>query len=249
MITTSFENSVYSITLNRPEKHNAFDAEMIKAVTMAVQDIPAEARLVLFSGNGKSFCAGADVSYMRLQATFSEEQNREDAKKLSQMFEAIYALLVPTVVYAHGNIFGGGLGILAACDIAIASDDAKFCFSEVKLGIIPAVISPFVLRKTGVGFARRYFQSGEVFSAQVAEAAGLISQRISGSQSAGVLANLLAALTGAGRDAQKSAKRLLRSYENFEPMSRDQLIHELAKLRSSEDAQTRMKDFLDKAKK
>lgn len=249
MITTTFENSVYSVTLNRPEKHNAFDAEMIKAVTTAVQATPAEARLVLFSGNGKSFCAGADVGYMRLQATFSEEQNREDAKKLSQMFEVIYEQSVPTVAYAHGNIFGGGLGILAACDIAIASDDAKFCFSEVKLGIIPAVISPFVLRKTGVGFARRYFQSGEIFSAETAEKAGLISERISGAKSAETLAKLLAALTAAGRDAQKSVKRLLRSYENFEPMSRDQLIHELAKLRSSEDAQSRMKDFLEKTKK
>ena len=249
MITTNFENFVYSITLNRPEKHNAFDAEMIKAITAAVHELPPDARLVLFSGNGKSFCAGADVSYMRLQATFSEEQNRDDAKKIAQMFEAIYELTVPTVVYAHGNIFGGGLGILAACDIAIASDDAKFCFSEVKLGVIPAVISPFVLRKTGVGFARRYFLSGEVFSAEVAESAGLISQRISGSASASVLANLLGALTMAGRDAQKSAKRLLRSYENFEPMSRDQLIFELAKLRSSDDAQVRMKTFLDKAKK
>ena len=249
MITTTFENSVYSVTLNRPEKHNAFDAETIKAVTTAVQATPAEARLVLFSGNGKSFCAGADVGYMRLQATFSEEQNREDAKKLSQMFEVIYEQSVPTVAYAHGNIFGGGLGILAACDIAIASDDAKFCFSEVKLGIIPAVISPFVLRKTGVGFARRYFQSGEIFSAETAEKAGLISERISGAKSAETLAKLLAALTAAGRDAQKSVKRLLRSYENFEPMSRDQLIHELAKLRSSEDAQSRMKDFLEKTKK
>ncbi|MBX3723639.1 MAG: enoyl-CoA hydratase/isomerase family protein [Turneriella sp.] len=249
MITTSFENSVYSITLNRPEKHNAFDAEMIQSVTAAVHDIPADARLTLFSGNGKSFCAGADVSYMRAQAGFSEEQNREDARKLAAMFEAIYQLTVPTVVYAHGNIFGGGLGILAACDIAIAAEDAKFCFSEVRLGIIPAVISPFVLRKTGVGFARRYFQSAEIFSAEIAEKAGLISERISGTKSAETLAKLLAALTAAGRDAQKSVKRLLRSYENFEPMSRDQLIHELAKLRSSEDAQARMKEFLERSKK
>lgn len=249
MITTGFENFVYSITLDRPEKHNAFDAEMIKSITEAVQKVPADTHLVLFSGNGKSFCAGADVNYMRAQATQSDEQNREDAKKLALMFEAIYQLAVPTVVYAHGNIFGGGLGILAACDIAIAEGEAKFCFSEVKLGIIPAVISPFVLRKTGVGFARRYFQSGEIFTAEIAEKAGLISERISGSKSAETLARLLAALTTASKDAQKSVKRLLRSYENFEPMSRDQLIHELAKLRSSEDAQSRMKDFLEKTKK
>lgn len=246
MLETRFENGVFHIILNRPEKHNAFDAAMIAAVSEAVHGIPVETRAVLFAGNGKSFCAGADVGYMRKQAESSEDENREDARKLAHMFEAIYLLPMPTIANVHGNVFGGGLGIVAACDIAIAADDARYCFSEVNLGIIPAVISPYVLRKTGVAFAKRYFLSGEVFSSAAATAAGLISESFAFADQAAALEKLLKAVTSAGQPAQKSAKRLLHAFENFEPFSRDQLIHELAKLRSSEDAQSRMKKFLDK---
>lgn len=246
MIETKFENSVYSISLNRPEKHNAFDAGMIAAFSSAVHDLPPEARLVVITGKGKSFCAGADVGYMREQASFSEEQNRDDAKKLAHMFESIYQLTIPTLVYAQGNVFGGGLGLIAAADIAIAEVNAKFCFSEVKLGIIPAVISPFVLRKTGTPFAKRYFLSGEIFSAAKAEAAGLISQVVPEVEAQDAMARITEALLAAAPGAQKSAKRLLHAFENFEPMSRDQLIHELAKLRASEDAQVRMAKFLSR---
>ncbi|HRP70845.1 MAG TPA: enoyl-CoA hydratase-related protein [Turneriella sp.] len=246
MVLTTFESFIYRITLNRPEKHNAFDADMIEAVTSAVQATPSEARVIFFTGNGKSFCAGADINYMRAQALFSEARNRDDAKKLSQMFEAIYEQTLPTVVYAHGNIFGGGLGILAACDIAFAADDAKFCFSEVKLGIIPAVISPFVLRKTGVAFARRYFQSAEVFNSEVAQKVGLISEQLPSALAEEKTAQLLSQLVAAGSDAQRSVKKLLHAYETFEPLSRDQLIFELVKLRSSNDAQERMQRFLEK---
>ncbi len=246
MIETRFEQGVFHITLNRPEKHNAFDAAMIAAVSDAVHAIPAETRAVLFSGNGKSFCAGADIGYMRKQAESNEEENRDDARKLAHMFEAIYLLPMPTIASVHCNVFGGGLGIVSACDMAIAADDARYCFSEVNLGIIPAVISPYVLRKTGVSFAKRYFLSGEVFSSATAAAAGLISESVSSADQPSALEKLLKAVTSAGQPAQKSAKRLLHAFENFEPFSRDQLIHELAKLRSSEDAQARMKKFLER---
>jgi len=247
VIETQLSEGVFRIIFNRPKKHNAFDAAMIAAVSDAVHTIPAETRVVLFSGNGKSFCAGADVGYMRKQAESSEEENREDARKLAHMFEAIYLLPMPTIASVHGNVFGGGLGIVAACDMAIAADDARYCFSEVNLGIIPAVISPYVLRKTGVAFAKRYFLSGEVFSSASAAAAGLISESVTVADQAASLEKLLKAVTSAGQPAQKSAKRLLHAFENFEPFSRDQLIHELAKLRSSEDAQSRMKKFLEKS--
>lgn len=246
MIETRYEKHIYEIRLNRPEKHNAFDAEMIARVSQAVHDVPADARVVLFRGNGKSFCAGADVNYMSQQAAFSEEENREDARKLSHMFESIYELPVPTVAYAHGNIFGGGLGILAACDIALASDDARFCFSEVRLGIIPAVISTYVLRKTGTGFAKRYFLSAEIFNSAAAHSAGLIAGIHPVAEADTAVTQLCETLAAQGPQAQKSVKRLLHAYENFEPFSRDQLIHELAKLRASDDAQTRMKNFLTK---
>jgi methylglutaconyl-CoA hydratase len=248
MIETKFENNIFRIMLNRPEKLNAFNTEMIAAATEAVHATPHEARAVLFTGNGKSFCAGADVGYMRQQAEFSEDENREDAKRLSQMFEVIYALPIPTVAFAHGNVFGGGLGILAACDIALTTSDARFCFAEVKLGIIPAVISRFVLRKVNMAFAHRYFLTGELFSSEIAKAAGLISDYHTTAEAAGKLEDLLQALGSAGNMAQRSVKRLLQAAENFEPMSRDQLIHELVKLRTSPDAQARMQAFLQRVK-
>lgn len=246
MVETKFDNGVFRITLNRPEKHNAFDATMIARFSEVLHEIPSETRVVLIAGNGKSFCAGADINYMRAQATFSEEQNREDARKLAHMFESIYLLPMPTVAAVHGNVFGGGLGIVAACDVAIATDDARFCFSEVNMGIIPALISPYVLRKTGVGFAKRYFLSAELFTTATAKAAGLISESAATDGLAAVVDKMVGALSAAGNQAQKSAKRLLHAYENFEPFSRDQLIHELAKLRASDDAQARMKKFLEK---
>lgn len=246
MVETRFDNGIFRITLNRPEKHNAFDAAMIARFSEVLQEIPSETRVVLIAGNGKSFCAGADINYMRAQATFSEEQNREDARKLAHMFESIYLLPMPTVAAVHGNVFGGGLGIVAACDVAIATDDARFCFSEVNMGIIPALISPYVLRKTGVGFAKRYFLSAELFTTATAKAAGLISESAATDGLAAVVDKIVGALSAAGNQAQKSAKRLLHAYENFEPFSRDQLIHELAKLRASDDAQARMKKFLEK---
>lgn len=246
MVETRFDNGIFRITLNRPEKHNAFDAAMIARFSEVLHEIPSETRVVLIAGNGKSFCAGADINYMRAQATFSEEQNREDARKLAHMFESIYLLPMPTVAAVHGNVFGGGLGIVAACDVAIATDDARFCFSEVNMGIIPALISPYVLRKTGVGFAKRYFLSAELFTTATAKAAGLISESAATDGLAAVVDKIVGALSAAGNQAQKSAKRLLHAYENFEPFSRDQLIHELAKLRASDDAQARMKKFLEK---
>ncbi len=247
MIESHLDSHTWHVTLNRPEKHNAFDAAMIAALSEALQSIPPEARLVLFTGRGKSFCAGADINYMRAQASYSEEQNRDDAKKLSAMFEFIYELPVPTVTLAQGNIFGGGLGILAACDIAIATENARFCFSEVKMGIIPAVISPYVLRKTTNAFAKRYFLSAEVFDSQVALRSGLISEIVAEAQASETVDKICQSLIAAGQPAQRSAKRLMHAYENFEPMSRDQLIHELAKLRASEDAQSRMKNFLERS--
>ena len=246
MIETRFEKDVYHIVLNRPEKHNAIDAAMIARLSEAVHEVPAEARAVLFTGNGKSFCAGADVAYMRAQAEAGEDVNREEARKLAHMFEAIYLLPMPTIAHVHGNVFGGGLGIVAACDMALATENARLCFSEVNLGIIPAVISPYVLRKTGVAFAKRYFLSGEVFTAEVARNASLVCEVFSEANASAQLEKLLKAVTGAGHGAQKSVKKLLHAFENFEPLSRDQLIFELAKLRATEDAQTRMKKFLER---
>lgn len=248
MVETRYREQIYEITLNRPEKHNAFDAGMIGRITQAVHDVPAEARLVLFRGNGKSFCAGADIHYMSQQARFTEDENREDARKLAHMFDVIYELPQPTVALAQGNIFGGGLGILAACDIALATSDARFCFSEVRLGIIPAIISTYVLRKTGTAFAKRYFLSAEIFDAEKARACGLIADHFAPAEAEAACTRLCDTLVSQGLQAQKSIKKVLHAYENFEPFSRDQLVHELAKLRASDDARMRMASFLERNK-
>ncbi|MCS6971499.1 MAG: enoyl-CoA hydratase-related protein [Turneriella sp.] len=248
MVETTYREQIFEIILNRPEKHNAFDAEMIAQITQAVHATPAEARLVRFRGRGKSFCAGADITYMSQQAQFSEEENREDARRLANMFEAIYNLPQPTVALAHGNVFGGGLGILAACDIALATQNARFCFSEVRLGIIPAIISPYVLRKVQLSFAKRYFISAEVFDAPTAKAAGLISDIFPEDTAEADCIRLCDIIVSQGLQAQKSVKKLLHAYENFEPLSRDQLVQELAKLRASDDARMRMKSFLERSR-
>ncbi len=248
MVETLYREQVYEVILNRPEKHNAFDAEMIGRITQAVHDVPSEARLVLFRGNGKSFCAGADINYMSQQANFTDDENREDARRLAHMFDMIYELPQPTVAFAHGNIFGGGLGILAACDIALATSDARFCFSEVRLGIIPAIISPYVLRKVGTGFAKRYFLTAEIFDAETARAAGLIAAHFPAAQADHDCRRLCDTLISQGLQAQKSIKKVLHAYENFEPFSRDQLVHELAKLRASDEARMRMASFLERNK-
>jgi methylglutaconyl-CoA hydratase len=246
MVEVEYREQVYHVILNRPEKHNAFDAEMIGQITKAVHDAPAEARLVTFRGRGKSFCAGADINYMSQQAHFTDDENREDARKLAHMFEMIYELPQPTVALAQGNIFGGGLGILACCDVVLAASDARFCFSEVRLGIIPAIISPYVLRKTGTTFAKRYFLSAEVFDAGTARDSGLISDHYLPDQAEAAFTRLCDTIVSNSLPAQKSIKKLLHAYENFEPFSRDQLVHELAKLRASDDARMRMAMFLER---
>lgn len=247
MVEVFFEDSLYEIILNRPEKHNAFDAQMIQALTDAFKNTPQEARVVVIRANGKSFCAGADLAYMRSQVSSTAEENSADAARLSQMFEALYGIPVPTVLYAHGNVFGGGLGLVAASDIAIASDDARFCFSEVKLGIIPAVISPYVLKKTGTTFARRYFLTAEIFGSAEALSAGLIASAVAPEDVDIQIKRITEALLAASTEAQKSVKKLLRASEDFAPLTSDALANELARLRAGSDAQERIGRFLDKS--
>lgn len=246
MVEIFFEDSLYEIILNRPEKHNAFDAQMIQELTDAFKNTPQDARVVVIRANGKSFCAGADLGYMRSQVSSTAEENARDAARLSQMFEALYSIPVPTVLYAHGNVFGGGLGLVAASDIAIASDAARFCFSEVKLGIIPAVISPYVLKKTGTAFARRYFLTAEIFGSTEALAARLVASTVAPENADIQIKRIIEAVLAASTEAQKSVKKLLRAYDDFAPLNSDALASELARLRAGADAQERLSRFLDR---
>ncbi|HEY7018549.1 MAG TPA: enoyl-CoA hydratase-related protein, partial [Gaiellaceae bacterium] len=168
------DGELLRVTLARPERRNAFDADLIRELTEAFADV-GDARAVVLAGDGPSFCAGADVEWQRSSIDLSYDENVEDAMRLYEMCEAIDTCPTPVIARVHGYALGGGSGLVACSDIAVATPDAVFGFSEVRLGIIPAVISPFVLPKIGAA-ARRYFLTGERFDADVALRIGLVHE-------------------------------------------------------------------------
>jgi enoyl-CoA hydratase/carnithine racemase len=232
------EGSLLRITLTRPDRRNAFDAALIAELAEAFVDV-GRARAVLLAGEGPSFCAGADVDWMRASAGLSFEENVADANALRRMLEAIDGCAAPVVARVHGHALGGGAGIVAAADIAIAAPDTVFAFSEVKLGIIPAVISPFVLSKIGPGAARRYFVTGERFDAETALRIGLVSE-VAWELDAAV-ERTLGELLSAGPHAARWAKRLVRERPDGPATARW-----IAERRTSEEGQEGLEAFLEK---
>ena len=206
-LTVERDGSVLRVTLARPDRRNAFDAELIGELAEAFVDV-GRARAVVLAGEGASFSAGADVDWMRASAGLSYEENVADANALRRMLEAIDGCPAPVVARVQGHALGGGAGLVAAADIAIASRDATFAFSEVKLGIIPAVISPFALAKIGSGAARRYFLTGERFDADTALRIGLVSAVVDDLDAA--VESVVGELLSAGPHAVRWAKRLVR---------------------------------------
>jgi methylglutaconyl-CoA hydratase len=197
---------VLRITLARPERRNAFDAALIAELTDAFEDV-GDARAVVLAGDGPSFCAGADVEWQRAAIDLSYDENVEDAMRLYRMLEVIDTCPAPVVCRVHGYALGGGSGLVACVDIAVAAPDATFGFTEVRLGIIPAVISPFVLPKIGPA-ARRYFLTGERFGASEALRIRLVSEVAEDSEVA--VETIVAALLMGGPEAVREAKRLVR---------------------------------------
>jgi methylglutaconyl-CoA hydratase len=232
------DGSVLRITLARPDRRNAFDAALIAELAEAFVDV-GRARAVLLAGEGPSFCAGADVDWMRASAGLSFDENVADANALRRMLEAIDACPAPVVARVHGHALGGGAGLVAAADIAIAAPDTVFAFSEVKLGIIPAVISPFVLPKIGAGAARRYFVTGERFDAETALRIGLVSEV--GAELDAAVERILGELLSAGPHAARWAKRLVRERPDGSETARW-----IAERRTSEEGQEGLKAFLEK---
>jgi len=201
------DGSVLRVTLARPDRRNAFDAQLISELSEAFVDV-GRASAVVLAGDGASFCAGADVEWMRASVGLSLEENVADANAMRQMFEAIDRCSAPVVARVQGHALGGGAGLVAAADIAIAHPATLFAFSEVKLGIIPAVISPFALAKIGAGAARRYFVTGERFDAEMALRIGLVSEVTE--QLDAAVEHVVAELQSAGPQAARWAKRLVR---------------------------------------
>src|SRR5437867_10666301 len=181
MLKIEVQKPVAHVMLDRPGVHNAFNDELIPLVTQAFTDLGAhdDVRVIVLGGNGKSFCAGADLNWMMRMVRYSREENLEDARILARMFHAIAKCPKPVIARVHGAALGGGCGLVAACDIGIAVESVQFGFTEVKLGIIPAVISPFVIARVGPGRAREFFITGERFLAPVAMNIGLIQHVVS----------------------------------------------------------------------
>jgi methylglutaconyl-CoA hydratase len=234
------DGQLLRVTLARPERRNAFDAPLIAELTEAFSDV-GDARAVILAGDGPSFCAGADVDWQRSAIDLSYEENVEDAMRLYAMLEAIDSCPAPVVARVQGFALGGGSGVVACCDAAVAGEDAVFGFSEVKLGIIPAVISPFVVPRIGVGAARRYFLTGERFQAAAALRIGLVHEVADDLDAA--VDRIVGELLSAGPEAAREAKRLLRALPTGE-----ETTHVAARLRTSPEGQDGLRAFLERRK-
>jgi methylglutaconyl-CoA hydratase len=232
------EGPVLRVTLARPERRNAFDAALIAELTQAFSDV-GNARAVILAGEGPSFCAGADVEWQRSSIDLSYEENVEDAMRLYRMCEVIDACPAPVVARVQGYALGGGSGLVACVDVAVAAEDAVFGFSEVRLGIIPAVISPFVLARIGPGAARRWFLTGERFGADVALRIGLVHEVAAAPDEA--VGGIVDAILAGGPEAVRAAKSLARD----RPFG-SETAEIAAARRTSEEGQAGLRAFLEK---
>lgn len=239
-LTVERDGSVLRVTLARPDRRNAFDAALIAELAEAFVDV-GRARAIVLAGDGPSFCAGADVDWMRASASLSYDENVADANAMRQMFEAIDRCPAPVVARVQGHALGGGAGLVATADIAIAAPGTLFAFSEVKLGIIPAVISPFALAKIGGGQARRYFVTGERFDAETALRIGLVSQVADDLD--GAVERVVGELVSAGPTAARWAKRLVRERPDGPDTARW-----IAERRTSDEGQEGLAAFLERRK-
>jgi methylglutaconyl-CoA hydratase len=250
-LTVRRDGPVEHLVLNRPDVRNAFNAGMIAELTAWAGESArrSDARVVVLSGAGKSFCAGADAAWMAETVTYSEAENLRDANAASTMFRALDEVPVPLIGRIHGAAIGGGAGLAAVCDVAIAEEDAVFGFTEVKLGIIPAVISPFVLAKIGRSAARELFLSGARFPAARAYKMGLVHAAVPASGLDETVARYVAEIAGAGREAIAAAKALIRDvWGRTAAEAAPITAAALAARRVSAEGQEGLRAFLEKRK-
>ncbi|MGE3974096.1 MAG: enoyl-CoA hydratase-related protein [Bdellovibrionales bacterium] len=243
------QGSVVYANLNRPDVHNAFNPKMIQEITAFFQSFKKNksARVVVFSGNGKSFCAGADLEWMKEMVKFSKKQNLADSKKLYDMFESLRNCALPVITQAHGSVMGGGLGLVAASDIVAVQVETKFCFSEVRLGLVPSVISSFVLEKAHAHLAREMMLTAELFQAPKAEKMGLVHFYGSEVEVEAYVQGRIDLMLANGPEAVKATKKLL-NFNARQPQTKivKETIRVIAERRMSDEGQEGMKSFLEK---
>ena len=235
------DGPVLRITLARPERRNALDAQLIGALTTAFGELD-DVRAVVLAGEGDSFCAGADVEWMRASVELPYEENVADATRLRRMYEAIDRCPAPVVASVQRYVLGGGVGLVCCCDAVVASEDAVFAFSEVKLGIVPAVISPFAIARIGPGAARRYFVTGERFDAATALRIGLVDEVVPTPELEPAVDRIVAEISSAGPEAVRHAKRLVLDA----PLDGLETARRIADRRTSEEGQEGLRAFLER---
>ncbi len=252
VLTTIDDYGNATLTLNRPEVHNAFDPEMVRALTTALKKIAKDdsVRAVVIAGTGKNFCAGADIAHMRQSARFTKLQNYRGASESAGMFHALYTLNKPTVAAVQGAVRGGGCGIVAACDIAIATRTATFRLSEVKIGVIPAMISPYIISAIGERQARRYMLSGEEFDAAEAWRIGLVHDIVEEEDLAARVGAMLGQLYSSGPKAVQAIKQLIpkSAHSLIGPSIVNATAKRIAEIRATPEAQEGLSAFLEKRK-
>jgi len=241
---------VATIWMNRPAVFNAFDEQLIDELGRACHDLDADpsVRVVVLGGRGKHFSAGADLNWMKRAAQFTHEQNVEDARRFAGMLRTLAQMSKPTIARVQGAALGGGTGLTAACDMAVASSDAVFSTSEVKFGIIPSAISPYVLRAIGPRHALRYFQSAERISAERALAIGLVGEVVERDELDACIGQLVEALRQGGPHAQKAAKDLIAAVDGrpIDETISEETAQRIACQRATEEARDGIAAFLDK---
>jgi methylglutaconyl-CoA hydratase len=247
-----FDAGVSTVTLNRPEVRNAFNEEVIAELTAVFLELGRrpEVRCVVLAASGTAFCAGADLNWMKRMASYSRDENLDDASALARMLEVIYQCPKPTIAKVQGDVYAGGLGLVAACDIAIAADTAHYCVSEVRIGLIPATISPYLIRAMGARAAHRWFLTAERFGAAQATACSLVHEAVPAGDLDARVAALAHTLVQAGPEAIKACKTLLHDVAGQE-MS-DSLLQDtaerIADIRVTPEGREGIGAFLDKRK-
>jgi len=250
MLDVTLRNAVAIVSLNRPDVHNAFNEELIAELTSVLRALGADeiVRAVVLMGTGESFCAGADLNWMRKMAEFSRAENLADAKALATMLRTLNELPKPTLARVHGAVYGGGVGLVACCDIAIADHDASFALSEARLGLIPATISPYVVEAIGARAARRYFLTAERFGAPEAFRLGLLHDIAPAAELDARVNELLGFLVTAGPRAQAECKKLIRAmaHRPIDGGVISDTARRIARVRASPEAKEGVEAFLSK---
>ena len=243
---------VAELWLNRPDVRNAFNSSVIAELASSVASLGADAslRCIVIGGHGKAFCAGADLGWMREMAGNDWERNRDDAQALADMLWAIYRCPVPVVGRIHGDCYAGGVGLAAVCDVLVAADAANFCLSEARLGLLPATISPYVIRAIGAQAARRYFVTAERFSALQAQAMGLVHEVCSADALDARVNEIVAAVVANGPMAARACKRLVQDVAGvpIDAALRSETARRIADIRASDEGREGVQSFLNKRK-